>query len=470
MVPEAIRSGEIIYAADVSLHPQYANSNPATRSELVIPLRTAQGVTGVMDLQSTQAHAFDEKDQRLLMIFAEHAAAALQIVKLYEALNQRAAELEWRVGLRTRELQHSKEQVETILNSVADVIVLLDSEGHIVQTNPAFSQCYGYEGDAFMMKNFADERLFVTPDRVSGLVNTVLASGVARRQELKCRHKNGHLFDVEAVVALIAAEDHERQLVCSVRDISRQKALEIGLREALEKEKELGELKARFISMVSHEFRTPLAAIYALTGILHNYSDQLDVDERAERLLAIKSQVKHLTQLTDDVLTMSRGETVGFSYHPEMVDLVVFCQEIIRETESAFEMPHEIHFAHDDHCDQVFADAKLIGFILRNLLTNAIKYSPVGQMIEINLQYAAQELQLRVKDQGIGIPEHDQRHLFEVFHRAANVGTISGTGLGLAIVKQAVDAHRGRIRFSSIEGQGTDFVVTLPLEAVGKAT
>ncbi len=464
LVPEAIRSGQVIYAPDVREHPLYVAVTPDTRSELVIPLRTAQQVIGVLDLQSTQIHAFDDHDLRLLVAYGEHVAAALEIVKLNEELNNRTAELEWRVAQRTSELQRAKDQVETILYNVGDAIVLLSTKGLVLQTNPAFSVCYGYEGDTFYRKSFATERLFVNPEEVAALIEQVANTGISLRQELHSRHQDGHEFVVEAVFAQILTDRNaDSQIVCSIHDISGQKDLESGLRAALERERELGELKAQFVSMVSHEFRTPLAVILSSTDILYNYHDRLDTEMRQQKLMNVRSQVNHLTQLTEDVLTLGEANLRGLPYAPTPFDLLACCQEVIDETQAVGLGEHTVRFDHDIDCGETFMDKKLLRHILRNLLSNAMKYSPADAAIEVTLRCAARELHLTVTDHGIGIPESDQKRLFEAFHRAGNVGTISGTGLGLVIVKHAVDAHHGSISFNSVPNAGTTFEITLPV-------
>lgn len=465
LVPLAVRTSEVVYAADVTRHPDYVVGIPETKSELVIPLNTSKGVIGVLDLQSTRFDAFSERDRRVLLVFAEHAATALEIVKLYEEVNQYAAELEWRVARRTAEFQRAKDQVETILNNVGDVIVLLDIRGHIMQANPAFDACYGYNRGEFLFEALANDILFVHSREVSDLIHEVIETGSTLRREFKCRHKTGKIFDVEAVFALTAATDgQDKQIVCSLRDITTQKKLEIELRQALEHEKELGELKARFIAMVSHEFRTPLAVMQSSTDILRNYYERMDHQKREEKLLNIQSQIKHLTGLIDDVLLLGRADAVGLTYYPDFINLATHCQTVVEEIKSIDRLRHEIRFGHSAGCERVFADDKLIGHILRNLLSNAIKYSPSGGAIEVNLECTLGQIVLMVADNGIGIPEKDQKRLFEMFHRADNVGTISGTGIGLAIVKHAVNTCGGTITFESREGAGTTFTVTLPVE------
>lgn len=464
LVPFAIRKGEVVYAQDVTQHPAYVESNSTTKSELVIPLATPQGIIGVLDLQSATPRAFSERDLRLLTAYAKQAAAALEIVKLYEELNTHAAELEWRVARRTVELREAKEQVEAILNNAGDTIVLLDINDRITQMNPAFEQTFGYATEDFELEFFATDRLFTQPDRVASLIDSVRTDKTSKRAELKCKHADGSLFDVDAIVSPIASPNpQDLQIVCSLRDISAQKELEDGLRQALDREKELNELKSRFTSMVSHEFRTPLAVILTSISLLHNYSDRMDVEKREQKFQTIKGQVKYLTTLLDDVLSLSRADTVGLVMQVTEVNLVAFCQDMIEQVQAAINPDAIIEFITSGDCHSVQTDDKLLRHILHNLLSNAIKYSLDASKIVLNVACQPGTLIISVEDSGIGIPEHNQKNLFTSFHRADNVGTISGTGLGLAIVKRAVDACDGTISFESKEGVGTTFTVKIPI-------
>ncbi len=464
LVPYAVRQGDVVYAQDVTQHHAYVASSSATKSELVIPLATPKGIIGVLDLQSATPRAFSERDLRLLTAYAKQAAAALEIVKLYEELNTHAAELEWRVARRTAELRGAKDQVEAILNNAGDTIILLDINDRITQMNPAFETSFGYATAEFELEFFATDRLFMQPDRVAGIIDSVRTEKTSIRAELKCKHADGTLFAVDAIFSPIASPDpQDLQIVCSLRDISAQKELEEGLRHALDREKELSELKSRFTSMVSHEFRTPLAVILTSISLLHNYSDRMDAEKREQKFQTIKGQVQYLTHLLDDVLSLSRADTVGLVMQTVDLNLIAFCQDIIEQVQTAINPDAVIEFVYSEACHSVQADDKLLRHILHNLLSNAIKYSPNGDEIVLTAECHHDELTILVKDSGIGIPKHNQKNLFTSFHRADNVGGISGTGLGLAIAKRAVDACNGTISVESNEGIGTTFTVSIPV-------
>jgi len=255
--------------------------------------------------------------------------------------------------------------------------------------------------------------------------------------------------------------------------LSRAKA-EADIRKALEVEKELNELKSRFVTTVSHEFRTPLATILFSAGLLERYSDEWSAEKKKSHFERIEISVRQMASLLDDVLMINRDENSEVELQLSVIELDNFCTEIVEQYQTS-SPKHEIYFSMTGMCDRAILDQKLVSHILHNLLSNAIKYSPAGGVINFDLTClnTNQERKFvcnddgvaifRVRDEGIGIPPEDQPHLFELFHRSKNVGTISGTGLGLAIVKKAVDAHKGKISVDSEVGKGTVITVVLPL-------
>ena len=262
---------------------------------------------------------------------------------------------------------------------------------------------------------------------------------------------------------VISEEGTLSGVVCALHDITERNRMQDDLRMALEKERELGELKTRFVSIVSHEFRNPLASILSAADLMTNYGDRMSDERKEQHLDAIQQQVQHLTELMNDVLLIGKTENVGFAFNPSPLDLEAFCQSCIAQVRQTTGTSHTLLLSTEGECSAASADEKLLRHVLMNLLTNAVKYSPTGSTIFVNLSCAAEQATLRVRDEGIGIPAEDQPRLFEAFHRAANVGLVSGTGLGLAIIKRAVEAHKGTIDFESAVGHGTTFIITFPI-------
>ncbi len=241
----------------------------------------------------------------------------------------------------------------------------------------------------------------------------------------------------------------------------RESAQEI--RKALEREKELSELKSRFVSMASHEFRTPLSTILSSADLIEAYKLTEQQEKRERHTNRIKSAVVNLTNILNDFLSLSRFEEGKIQLSPVEFDIAEFCRETFDEIKVLLKPGQQIK--PQIHCDRqlLFLDSKILKNILFNLLSNAIKYSETGKPIECRIEHTDQTLQITVRDQGIGIPEEEQQHLFSPFFRAHNVENIQGTGLGLNIVKRYLELMGGNIRFESKLGQGTTFYLTIPL-------
>lgn len=247
-----------------------------------------------------------------------------------------------------------------------------------------------------------------------------------------------------------------------------RKQAEEEVRKALVKERELNELKSNFISVVSHEFRTPLTSIVVSTELLEKFSQQQTEEKKQLYFRHIRAAAKRMDQLLEEVLLIGQGEGGKLNLNPGLIDLSQFCQGLVDELQVNVGDKYTLIFACQGDFSQVYMDANLLHHILNNLLSNAVKYSPFGGVVQFDLTEQDGLAYFQVKDSGIGIPTADQPHLFEVFQRATNVSTIPGTGLGLSIVKQCVDLHGGEILVESIVGVGTTFTVILPLIRVSQ--
>ncbi|MFZ1399454.1 MAG: PAS domain S-box protein, partial [Candidatus Promineifilaceae bacterium] len=246
-------------------------------------------------------------------------------------------------------------------------------------------------------------------------------------------------------------------------DITERKQAEETLRQALAREKELGELKSRFVSMASHEFRTPLATILATTETLSIYRDRMDEQQINNRLDKIRKQVQHMKEVMDDVLHLARIQAGRVRFNPETADFDALCQEIVEEFSSQTAYRNRIVYKSNRAPLTAVFDPHLMRQVISNLISNALKYSADEKQVQISLAQEDQHITLQVIDEGIGIPAKDLRFLFEPFHRATNVGTISGTGLGLSISRSAVELHGGTLVAESQIDVGTTITATIPL-------
>lgn len=254
-------------------------------------------------------------------------------------------------------------------------------------------------------------------------------------------------------------------------EITQRKQFEEEILQALEKEKEVNELKSRFISMTSHEFRTPLSTILSSSELLENYRNQWDEEKQLKHFNRIKTAVNHMTNLLNDVLFFGKLEAEGVDCNPANLDLVEFSRELvedvlINQTNRSTDRPNiNINFITDRTTLVGKIDKKTIGHILNNLLSNAVKYSQPETSVNFSVYYKEKQAVFEIEDRGIGIPSEDLPSLFDSFHRCKNVGNIQGTGLGLSIVKKCVDMLRGDIKVTSEIGIGTKFTVSIPLKS-----
>ena len=237
------------------------------------------------------------------------------------------------------------------------------------------------------------------------------------------------------------------------------------IRKALQKEKELNELKSRFVTIASHEFRTPLSTVLSSASLIGKYKETEDDEKRQKHVERIKSSVSNLTTILNDFLSISRIEEGKIYNVPTSFDLAAFAAEVADEMQSQIKLGQQIHYKHLGEQVTVNLDKQLLKNICLNLLSNASKYSGEGKNIYFTTGITPDKIQLVVQDEGIGIPKADQEHLFTPFFRAHNVTNIQGTGLGLNIVKKYVEIMKGTLQFESEPEKGTTFIINFPNKA-----
>lgn len=366
------------------------------------------------------------------------------------------------------ELQSSKRRLEAILDNLADGVVTFDRYGRIDTLNPAGAAIFGYDRQELVGQHIRCLIPALDEQPENNGLDKLLARLTTQGEEIVGRRKDGTLFPMYFAVNRLKI-DNKPIYTGIIQDYTERKFLEAQLLEkerlnvALEKERELRDLKNRFISMMSHELRTPLGAIQLANSMLRNYSERMTDQEKRESYDTIDTQVERLAEMINDVTTISKTDFTGAEFTPEIIDVETYLRDIIEEIQLAYRMQCCIEFHGMNRRIEAPVDRKLLRRAITNLLTNAIKYSPEGAPIDIDLACDGEEAVIRVRDEGIGIPEEDVKRLFEPFHRASNVGSIQGTGLGLAITRQAVELHGGTISVDSQVGKGTTFTVRLPL-------
>ncbi len=359
-------------------------------------------------------------------------------------------------------LRSSMETNQALLNAIPDLMLRLGRNGILVNFKAAKENSLPIVSSQLLGKHL-DE---VLPQEISQLVidcvETALETKEVQVVEIQLP-VDGKLLNYEVRLAVSATDE----VMAIVRDITQRKQTEAEIRAALEREKELGELKSRFVAMTSHEFRTPLTTILSSSELLELYSHKWANEKKLNHLKRIQVAVKQMTGLLNDVLLIGKADAGKLEFNPTSLDLVKFCRDLVEEMEFA-SINHKIifrtqAFCTSSQCVTACMDEKLLRHIFSNLLSNAIKYSPQGSTIDFSFVCQQGCAVFQIEDRGIGIPLADQDKLFDSFHRASNVGTISGTGLGLAIVKKSVDLHGGKIEVNSEVGVGTTITVTLPL-------
>ncbi len=260
------------------------------------------------------------------------------------------------------------------------------------------------------------------------------------------------------------SDGNPMRFIGRMEDITLRRSVEDKLQKALEREKELNELKSRFISIVSHEYRTPLSTILSSAEILELYEGQLNAQQKQDLYKKIETCVDEMIELLDDVITMSKYDLEKANYAISVFDIISFSKSIIHDISAGFKITPAIHFSSVLNEFEINSSPILYKQILTNLVTNAIKYTPVTKNIYIIIRKNVPFFSLEVKDEGIGIPDEDQKLLFEPFSRGKNVGSISGSGLGLPIVKRSVDSLQGKLTFESYLNLGTTFQIELPID------
>jgi PAS domain S-box-containing protein len=377
--------------------------------------------------------------------------------------------------------------LESVITNATDAVLITEAQSlegdapKIVYVNEAFSTMTGYNVDEVIGKT---PRILQGPktDR-----NTLLRirEALTRQETIDVEiinyKKNGDEYWANFTIVPVADKDQALTHFVSIqRDVTaRRKQEEMAreklerqvkertreLNEALSKEKELVELKSKFVAIASHEFRTPLATINFATNYLKDYLDRLQPDGIVKKLESIDKQVKHMTFLLDDILTLGKSESGKTKVVPRRIDIHDFFSKIVEEVLHSTRSTHSIMFTFDSPVRELDIDERLLRNVFINLLSNAIKFSPETSKIALTVRTDDDKLMISVKDNGVGIPAQEFDKIFEPFHRGSNASAIQGTGLGLSIVKKAVELLDGVIDFRSEIGKGSEFTVGLKISA-----
>lgn len=433
-----------------------------------------------------------------------------------EELEQRIKELEDKVSglsMENQMLQISLRESESLHKSVVenslDGTIIFDRDFDIIYANDEVFNITSYNETEILEYGLDDIVASESIDDVKFILNEVLSDKVEnQRFEFDLINRYGEIRNIFASCSFTDDFQGTKALVLQILDITDIKAAERRMQEinkelelrvkertsqlqetmndlkveiavrkkaeaelqlakeevdnALEKEKELNSLKTRFISMISHEYRTPLTVILTSTYLIEQYYEGSHQEQFNKFLSKIRNSVDTMTQLLEDVLTIGKSESVKSTVIPKKIDFIEYLREIIEECKVVDKEKHNFILNYELSSTEIISDEKSLKHIFQNLISNAAKYSPMADKVVIDIKENARNLVIYITDFGIGIPQEDIGKLFETFHRASNVGSISGTGLGLAIVKRCVDMLYGELGIQSEVGKGTKFILELP--------
>jgi len=370
--------------------------------------------------------------------------------------------------LAQQKLHQSELRLRTIVEQAPLGIALLSGRDlRIKVANKSMYQIWGKDASV-IGKPLIEARPALKGQRVIHLMEAVYDTGEPcfGTDERIQTDRNGVLEDAYFNFAYTPLRDESGSItgvMIMATDVTAQKENEFILQQSLQQEQELNQLKSRFISIASHEFRTPLTTIQTSTDLINMYlekSQDITRPSIKKHLDIIGQQIVHVNELITDLLTMGTIETGKIACLPRWVDAIVLCQQVINKHFSNQPDGREVHLSLEGVPCSVFLDEKLMSHVLLNLLSNAFKFSPNSPQLLIH--FTAETVLIQVIDTGIGIPAGDLARLFQPFFRAENATSIQGTGLGLVIARQFVELHGGTLMAKSDEGIGTTFTITLP--------
>jgi len=398
----------------------------------------------------------------------------------------------------------------SLFENATEGIILTNRQGHIVLANPAAERMFGYPAneltglpvEVLIPGNFRPGHKMLREDFHKQPANRSMGAG----RDLFALKKNGQEFPVEIslshykkddelfviafIVDITLRKEIEKNLVKKQNELEKvtfeirklntelekkvderthilQEALEkleqsqTELHDALDKEKHLNEIKSRFVSMASHEFRTPLSAVLSSAALLSKYTRESDQEKRNKHIDRIKDSVKHLNDILEDFLSLGKLDEGRISTDPHEFNLPEMIAETLAEVRVVLKPGQKFNFKYEGE-EKINADKKLLRNVLINLISNAAKFSAEDTAITISAKSDNENNIITVTDKGIGISQKDQEHLFTMFYRASNVTNIQGTGLGLHIVKRYLDLINGTVNLQSTLGKGTSITITFP--------
>ena len=432
---------------------EYEQSGHPAAIWLGVPLQFQGRTFGVMAVQDhLDATAFDLDDKRLLHFVAGQTALAIERKRSEEQLRER-----------TRRLHESEERFRRTFSALPSNVSLVRlSDLAFVEVNEAVVLSTGFSREEILGRTTGDLGIWVNDSEREEFFRRIREEGQVRCMEATMRAKSGRLDTVMLSAEHLEVDGDPHILTLSI-NISERKQAEEELLRSLARERELSRLKSEFVSLVSHEFRTPIGIIHSSAEILERYIDRIPASVRLEHLKAIQSHSWRMASLMEAVLVFGRADAGKLEFQAMEFDIAASLQRWIDEYLRAAQVNSLIQTRLSGIPRKAYGDPDLLRHIVTNLLSNAVKFSPTGSEVKVTLERDAADAVLTVQDHGAGIPEADRALLFTAFHRGANVRHVPGTGLGLAVIRRCLDLHRGHIQIESTEGNGTCVTVRVPL-------
>jgi PAS domain S-box-containing protein len=407
----------------------------------------------------------------------------------------------------------SNESFRQIFQSSVEAIIMVDQQGKILLANPVSENMFGHTKDGLIGMVVED----LLPEHVRSRHVEYRKSFTAHPEprpmgmgrDLIAKRKDGSQFPVSVSLSYTSI-DGEILVMAFISDITERKKAELALkrseeqllvyaselekkvqsrtedlnstitalekevhvrkkaeeeaRKALDRERELNELKSKFVSIASHEFRTPLSSVLSSAALIGQYTERNEIDKVKKHVTRIKSSVNQLTSILNDFLSLGKLEEGKTEVIKEEIHLSQFLSEIGEEITPTFKAGQELKLNCNAGAQRIYSDSRILRNILFNLLSNASKYSEINKPIYLECNTSSDGVSFSIRDEGIGIPEEDQKHLFDRFFRASNAGNAQGTGLGLNIVKRYAELVNGTITFKSEHGKGSSFTVWIPIQ------
>lgn len=453
-------------------------------NEVIYIIHRVEDVTELVHFQTEQVTKDKEADELHARLMEKEA----EIIKRSQEIQKLNLELERKVTEGTLQLESTNRDISDYKFALdeSSIVAVTDRKGIIQHVNDNFCKISKYTREELLGQ---DHRIINSGHHpkyfIRNLWETII-QGKIWKGELKNRAKDGSIYWVDTTIVPFVDERGKPYKFLAIRsDITARKKAEESILElnlslenkvrdrtleltaSLEREQIMNEMKSRFVSIASHEFRTPLSTILSSVSLISSYSQDDQIEKREKHIERIKSSVKNLTGLLNDFLSLEKLEQGKVEILKETFDLNEFTIDTREEVNNLLKKGQQINFNYTGGKD-IFLDKKILKNILLNLMSNAIKYSDENKEIDLSIEVCDHFISISVRDRGIGIPEAEQKNVFDQFFRAKNAETIQGTGLGLNIVKRYVELLNGTISFISIPGDGTTFTVTFPQTVTAK--